>query len=66
MLKNASYVPKDVDLLREIKTLKEKLSVCSDRVEREHLNREINDRTLKLNLLQEQKEQAKRKAPEVG
>jgi hypothetical protein len=66
LLKNAGYVPEEVDLMREIKTLKEKLSGCSDPAERGHLNRAINDRTLRFNLLQEQKQDAKRKARRTG
>jgi DnaJ homologue, subfamily C, member 28, conserved domain len=65
-LKNSGYVPEEVDLLKEIKALKEKLAGSSDPVERGRLNREINDRTLKFNLLQEQKQHAKRKTRRNG
>jgi hypothetical protein len=65
-LKNAGYVPEEVDLLKEIKTLKEKLTGYPDPVERERLNREINDRTLKFNLLQEQKQRTRRRARRSG
>ena len=64
-LKNAGYVPEEVDLLREIKALKAKLVGSADPAERERLNREINDRTMKFNLLQEQRQHAKRKARRV-
>jgi hypothetical protein len=64
-LKNAGYVPEEVDLLREIKALKEKLAGSSDPIARECLNREIRDRTLKFDLLQEQKQHAKRKARRI-
>jgi hypothetical protein len=66
LLKNAGYVPEEVDLLREIKALKETLSVCADADQYARLNRALNDRTLKFNLLQEQKQQAKRKARKAG
>jgi isopenicillin N synthase-like dioxygenase len=66
LLKNAGYVPEEVDLLREIKSLKETLNACADADQRTRLSRELNDRTLKFNLLQEQKQQAKRKARKAG
>jgi len=65
-LKNAGYVPEEVDLLREIGALKEKLASCSDLTEHARLNREINNRTMKFNLLQEQKRHAKHKARRAG
>lgn len=61
-LKNAGYVPAEVDLLREINDLKERLAACAEPAERTTLNREINERILKLNLLQEQRQHARRRA----
>lgn len=62
MLKNAGFVPEEVELLKGIKDLREKLAVCTSSAERGRLTREIEERILKFNLLQEQKQQARRKA----
>jgi hypothetical protein len=43
-----------------------KLAGCSDLTERAHLGREISTRAMKFNLLQEQKQHAKRKARRTG
>ncbi len=62
MLRNAGFVPEEVELLKGIKELREKLAVCTSAVERKRLHREIEEHTLKFNLLQEQKQHARRKA----
>ncbi len=66
LLRNAGFVPEEVELLREIKELKEKLTGCVDPDERRRLNKEIDACALKFNLLQEQKRQARRRARKVG
>ena len=45
------YMPEEADFLGK-SSAKGKMNACSDRVECERLNREINDRSLKFNLLQ--------------
>lgn len=65
-LKNAGYVPEEVTLLKEIKALKEKIAGCSTATDRQTLTREIEQRMLKFNLLQEQKQTARRKARKSG
>lgn len=66
VLKNAGYVPEEVDLLREIKALKDKLAGCSSEADRHALTREIDLQMLKFNLLQEQKQRERRKARKRG
>ena len=51
ILKNADVIPQEMSLLKEIETLKEKLAGCADIEQRERLRREIDDKTLKFNLL---------------
>lgn len=65
-LKNAGYVPEEVALLKEIKQLRERLGHCVDPTERKSLYKALDEHTLKFNLLQEQKQHARRKARKTG
>jgi hypothetical protein len=51
LLKNANVIPQEMSLLKEIETLKEKFAKSTNQTERERLRREIDDKTLKFNLL---------------
>lgn len=51
ILKDAGFVPPEVELKREIVTLKELLATVTDDDERLRLARRINERVLHLNLL---------------
>jgi hypothetical protein len=51
LLKNANVIPQEMSLLKEIETLKEKLAKCTNKDKRERLKQEIDDKTLKFNLL---------------
>src|SRR5687767_14195249 len=51
ILKNANVVPQEMSLLKEIESLKEKFERCTGKDEREKLKQEIDDKTLKFNLL---------------
>lgn len=51
LLKNANVIPQEMDLLKEIETLKEKFAKSTNKEEREKLKKEIDDKTLKFNLL---------------
>lgn len=51
ILKNANVLPQEVELLKEIETLKERFERCANQDERDKLKREIDDKTLKFNLL---------------
>ena len=59
-------MPEEVDLLREIKVLEDKLAASSGEADRQALTREIDRQMLKFNLLQEQKQHARRKARKAG
>lgn len=50
VLKNADFVPEEVQLLKEIGELQEKLAKVSDEVGRKKLVKEIEGRRLKYNL----------------
>lgn len=66
MLRNAGFVPEEVALLKEIKELRERLDRCGDPTARKSLYKALDEHTLKFNLLQEQKQQARRKARKAG
>jgi hypothetical protein len=51
LLKNANVIPQELDLLKEVETLKEKFAKSTNKEERERLKKEIDDKTLKFNLL---------------
>lgn len=53
VLKNADYIPEEVQLLKEIGVLQEKLAGLEDETQRKNLRREIEGRRLKYNLLME-------------
>lgn len=51
ILKSAGVFPQEVELLKEIERLKEASQRCLSQDERDKLKREIDDKTLKFNLL---------------
>jgi hypothetical protein len=53
VLKNADFVPEEVQMLQEIGALQEKLTSVSSAVERKNLREEIKHRRLRYNLLME-------------
>jgi hypothetical protein len=46
VLRSAGYLPEEVQLLKEIAVLKEKLAACTDEPERERLGREIQQKNI--------------------
>ena len=54
ILKNAGVLPQEVELLKEIERLRERFEKSATKDERDKLKREIDDKTLKFNLLFEQ------------
>jgi hypothetical protein len=50
VLKSNSFVPEEVELLREIEALKERLQACTDE-ERSNLKKEIREKTSAFNFL---------------
>ncbi len=55
VLKNADYVPEEVQLLKEIGDLQEKLTALKGEDERKSLLKEIEGRRLKYNLLMDRR-----------
>jgi hypothetical protein len=53
LLKNADFVPEEVQLLKEIGELQEKLPGLKDELERKKVFKEIEGRRLKYNLMTE-------------
>jgi hypothetical protein len=51
LLKDAGFLPPEMELRKEIWTLKELLGTIDDQRERAHVVRKINDRVLRLNML---------------
>ena len=51
VLKSAGCLPVEVELQKEIESLKARLGACDDERERQSLRKEIDGKTLKLNLL---------------
>lgn len=51
VLKSAGCAPVEVELQKEIEALKAQLTACSDEHKRQALNKEIEGRILKFNLL---------------
>jgi hypothetical protein len=60
VLKSAGCVPVEVELQKEIESLKARLDVCDDERERQSLRKEIEGKTLKLNLLMDGAQRARR------
>jgi hypothetical protein len=61
-LKNAGYIPEEVGVLQEVKLLQEQLSHAQDEDRKRALHRKIDEKTLKFNLMIEQRQAARRKA----
>ena len=62
VLKSAGCVPAEVELQKEIETLNSRLAACDDEGQRQAIKKEIESRTLKLNLMLDvsRRERAKR------
>lgn len=53
MLKNADFTPPEVELLKEIESLRKQLDSTPDEEQRKHLNKTITDKTLTFRMLVE-------------
>ncbi|MGE5603462.1 MAG: DUF1992 domain-containing protein [Nitrososphaerales archaeon] len=62
VLKNAGYLPPEVELLKEIDALRGQLAAAEAEEVRRYLMKQIDDKTLAFNLMQEQKQAARRRA----
>jgi hypothetical protein len=60
VLKSAGCLPVEVELQQEIESLKSQLAECDDERKRQSLRKEIEAKTLKLNLLMDVSQRARR------
>jgi Domain of unknown function (DUF1992) len=60
VLKSAGCLPIEVELQKEIESLKARLGACEDERQRQSLRKEIEAKTLKLNLLTDSNRRARR------
>jgi hypothetical protein len=60
VLKNAGYIPDEVDLLKKIGALREQLAGCTDLKERQSLNRTMMDLQLRFDILMDQRRRFRR------
>jgi hypothetical protein len=60
LLKNNDFVPEEIELLKEIGILREKIKNCVDENEKKVLNKKLNERNLALTMILERNKQKKR------
>jgi hypothetical protein len=65
VLRNSGFVPPEVELLKEIDALRGRLTAARSDAERHTLTKQLDERTLAFNLLQEQKAAARRRARKI-
>jgi len=53
LLKNNDFVPQEVELLKEIGILREKIKNCIDENEKKALNKQLNEKNLALTMILE-------------
>lgn len=59
VLKSAKIIPEEVDRLKEIGEMKEKIKSCTDESEKQKLTKILNEKTLAFNLLLERNKRKK-------
>lgn len=59
MLKNHEFVPPEVELMKEIGALKEKIKTSADDAEKKALTKTLNEKTLALDLILERNKRKK-------
>lgn len=64
MLKNAGYLPVEIELLKEIETLRQAFAQAADDDARQKIEKEIEEKRLKFNLLMERARQNRSKKPD--
>lgn len=62
VLKNSGYLPPELELLKEIHALRGQLAAAQSEAERRSLIKQIDEKTLAFNLMQEQKQAARQRA----
>jgi hypothetical protein len=53
ILKNGSFVPEEVQMLKDIEALREQLASCSDEAQKNQLTKTISEKVLTFNLAME-------------
>ncbi|MGH9937695.1 MAG: DUF1992 domain-containing protein [Blastocatellia bacterium] len=66
VLKNAGCAPVEVELRKEIESLKAQLAACDDERKRQALGKEIESKTLKLNLMMDSDRRGRAKSGGKG
>jgi len=59
LLKNNDFVPPEVELMKEIGELKEKIKKCADENEKKSFNKTLNEKQLALSLILERNKRKK-------
>jgi hypothetical protein len=59
LLKNNDFVPPEIELLKEIGILREKIKNCDDEAEKKSLNKQLNEKSLALTLILEKNKRRK-------
>lgn len=60
LLKNNDFVPQEVELLKEIGILREKIKNCLDESEKKILTKNLNEKSLALSMILERNKRGKR------
>ncbi len=60
VLKSSRFVPEEVDRLKEIGELKEKIKNCADEIQKKNLTKFLNEKTLAFNLIMERNRKGRR------
>jgi len=60
LLKNNDFVPQEVELLKEIGILREKIKNCADENEKKALNKSLNEKSLALTMILERNKRKRR------
>jgi hypothetical protein len=60
MLKNAGYLPEEVQLMKDIAALKERVAAATSEAERVRLKKDLDAKVLSFNVVLEQRQRARR------
>src|SRR5512137_400950 len=60
VLKNAGYLPEEVELMKDVATLRERLAAALSDAERVKLKKALDEKVLSLNVVMEQRQRARR------
>ena len=61
LLKKNEFVPEEVELLKEIGTLREKIKNCVDEAEKKALTKNLNERNMALSIILERNKNKRRR-----